>query len=333
MFLSICIPTYNRPENLRNCINSIFIQKNINRKNFEVCVSDNCSKENISKILQPFKKKINIKYIRNKKNIGFAMNVLNVSMMAKGEFIWFLGDDDGGKQHSISYLINLIKKNKSIDFYFINSFYLKKSYLDNFPKPFNIKYLPKKMIAHSLQKKNKIVKFFDLIDHRVCFDYLLGFYVNSFRRELWNKNLNVIDKKMMKAPGTWSTFDNTCFFIKIFCAAFKDSKAYICAKPLSINLSGVREWGDLYPFVEIVRLPEALDYYRSKGLNFIQYIYTKNYSLRNFFNYFAKIIIGGKKNGLHYINFKKHFLKNLIYPNAWISIFYFIFRKLKNIKL
>ncbi len=333
MFLSICIPTYNRPEDLKNCINSIFIQKNVNRKNFEICVSDNCSKTNILKILKPFKKKLNIRYRRNKKNLGFAMNVLNVSMMAKGKFIWFLGDDDLVNQNSISYLLNLIKKNESIDFFFINSFYLDKSYLNKYPKPFNTKYLPKKMKAISPQKKNKKVDFFDLIDHRVCFDYLLGFYVNAFKRDLWNKNLNVIDKKMMRVPGTWSTFDNTCFFIKIFCAAFKNSKAYICAKPLSINLSGVREWGDLYPFVEIVRLPEALDYYRSKGLNLKQYIYSKNYSLRNFFNYFAKILIGGEKNGLHYINFKNHFLKNLIYPNAWISIFYFIFRKLKKISI
>ena len=84
------------------------------------------------------------------------------------------------------------------------------------------------------------------------------------------------------------------------------SKAYFCSKALSVNLSGVREWIDLYPFVEIVRLPEALDYYRSKGLGFFKYIYTKNYSMRNFFNFF-KILINGKKGGLHYINFKNHF--------------------------
>ena len=104
----------------------------------------------------------------------------------------------------------------------------------------------------------------------------------------------------MKTPGTWSTFVNTCFFIKVFCAAFKDSQAFLCAKPLSVNLGGVREWGKLYPFVEIVRLPEALDYYRSKGLKFSQYIYTKNYSMRNFFNYFFKIFIGGEEMGLQY---------------------------------
>ena len=329
MLLSVCIPTFNRPLSLANCLNSLYHQKNINRKDFEVCISDNSSKYNIAKVIRPFKKKLNIRFQKNKKNIGFAMNVLKVSLMAKGKFIWFLGDDDLVVNNSISYLTKLIKKNLKIDFYFINSFCLDKSHLENYPKPFNIKFLPKNMKTLSPLKKNRETSFFGLIDHRVCFDYLLGFYVNAFRRDLWNKNLNVIDKKLMRVSGTWSTFDNTCFFIKIFCSAFKNSKAFICAKPLSVNLSGIREWSALYPFVEIVRLPEALDYYRSKGLNLWQYIYTKNYALRNFFNYFLKILIGGKKSGLNYIDFKDHFIKNLIYPNAWLSIFYFIARKVK----
>ena len=86
---------------------------------------------------------------------------------------------------------------------------------------------------------------------------------------------------------------------------------------------------DLYPLVEIVRLPEALDYYRSKGLGFFKYIYTKNYAMRNFFNFFLKILIKGEKAGLHYINFRKHFLKNLVYPYAWLSVFFFAFRTFK----
>ena len=329
MLLSICIPTYNRPEDLKNCINSIYKQKGVDKKNFEICISDNCSKFNILKIINPYKKKINIRYRRNKKNLGFAMNVLNVSLMARAEFIWFLGDDDLLTKNSLSYLIGLIKNNKKTDFFFLNSNHLNKSFLEKFPKPFDIKNLPRKMKTLSPVKNNRKVEFFQLIDHRVCFDYLLGFYVNAFRADLWKNNLHVLDKKKMKAPGTWSTFDNTCFFIKVFCAAFKNSKAFLCAKPLSVNLGGVREWSKLYPFVEIVRLPEALDYYRSKGLKFSQYIYTKNYSMRNFFNYFFKIFIGGKKMGLQYVNLRKHFFRNLIYPNAWFSIFYFFSRKLK----
>ena len=86
----------------------------------------------------------------------------------------------------------------------------------------------------------------------------------------------------MKDVKPWSNFENTCFFIKIFCEAFSNSKAYLCAKPLSVSLYGVREWSNLYPFIEIVRIPEALDYYRSKGLGFFKYISAKNFALKIF---------------------------------------------------
>ena len=142
MLLSICIPTFNRPESLVNCLESLSKQKN--KKFFEVCISDNNSKKNIKNLIKPFKKKLNIRFKRNKKNIGFAMNVLNVSLMAKGEFIWFLGDDDLVTRGSIQYLLKLIKKNEKVDFFWVNSYYLDSSYLKRFPKPFDIKNLPKK---------------------------------------------------------------------------------------------------------------------------------------------------------------------------------------------
>ncbi len=326
MLLSICIPTYNRPEHLRNCLDSISQQ---NARDFEVCISDNASKSDITKIIKPFKKKFRIKYKRNKRNLGFAMNVLKVSLMAKGKFIWFLGDDDLLNKNSLNYLINLIKKNKKINFFWINSYYLDVSYLKKVSNNFDINNLPKNLKTHSPQKKDRILDFFDLIDHRICFDYLIGFYVNCFNRELWKKNLHVCNLKNMRDKKVWSNFDNTAFFIKVFCEAFGNSKAYFCSKALSVNLSGVREWTDLYPLVEIVRLPEALDYYRSKGLNFFKYVYTKNYSMRNFFNFFFKILINGDKAGISYISFTNHFLKNLIYPYSWLSIIFFVIRKSK----
>jgi len=326
MLLSICIPTYNRPENLKNCLDSIAKQV---CSDFEVCISDNASRVDIAKTIQPYKKKFKIRFKRNKKNLGFAMNLLNVSLMARGKFIWFLGDDDLLTKNSLNFLTKLIKKNKKINFFWINSYYLDVSYLKNFPKKFDINFLPKNLKTHSPQKKDKILNFFDLIDHRICFDYLLGIYVNCFNRKLWLENLHVCNLKNMKDKRVWSNLDNTAFFIKVFCEAFSNSKVYLCSKALSVNLSGVREWTDLYPLVEIVRLPEALDYYRSKGLGFFQYIYTKNYSMRNFFNFFFKILITGDKAGISYISFTSHFLKNLVYPYAWLSLIFFVIRKLK----
>ena len=93
---------------------------------------------------------------------------------------------------------------------------------------------------------------------------------------------------------------------------------------MSVNLSGEREWGEMYEFIEIVRIPELIDFYRSRGLSFVKYIYYKNYSLRNFSNYFFKIYFNSGKKGKHLINFNKHFLKNLIYPNVYISIVFLL---------
>lgn len=325
MLISICIPTYNRPKSLINCLNSLAVQTN---KNFEVCISDNCSDANIKKLIQPFKKKLIIRFNRNNKNLGFALNLLKVSKMSKSEFIWFLGDDDLLVNNAIAKLTNLIKKNKDSDFFWINSYYLNFEYLNKFPYPFHTKNLPLKMKRHSPQKKNRKLKFYDLIDPKISFDFLLGIFVCVFRSKKWHENLHVIDKKLIKDKRTWSNFENTCFFIKVFCSAFSRSDAFLCAKPLTVSLHGIREWGDLYPMVEIVRIPEALDYYRSKGLKFSKYFIAKNFALRNFFNYFIKILLNGEKMGLKYISMKKHFFPSLLFPNAWLSVIYYIFRKI-----
>ena len=325
MLISICIPTYNRTQSLLNCLNSLCLQTN---SNFEVCISDNCSDYNIDELIEPFKKKLKLKFSKNEKNLGAALNFLKVASMAKNEFIWFLGDDDLLKPNAVEHLSKLINGNKECDFFWVNSNHLSSKFLEKFEKPFDTKHLPEKMATLSSLKKDEKFMFFDLIKHRIAFDYLLGVFVCVFRRKGWENNLHIIDYEMIKDKSAWSNFENTCFHIKIFCEAFKNSRSYFCAEPLSVNLSGIREWGNIYPLVEIVRIPEALDYYRKKGLNFFQYVYEKNYSLRNFFNYFFKISINGDKMGLNYINFKKHFFRNLIYPNAWLSVFYFIFRKM-----
>ena len=179
----------------------------------------------------------------------------------------------------------------------------------------------------SPKKNSQRLKFWDLIDHNVSFDFMAGNFVNIFRRKMWMDNVHVLDKKSINDKNSILSL----LHLKIHANAFRKSLCYFQAEPLSVNLFGLREWGNLYPLVEIVRIPEALDYYRSKGLGFFQYIYAKNYALRNFFNYFFKILINGDKMGLNYIDFKKHFFRNLIYPNAWLSIFYFIFRKIASI--
>ena len=186
MKLSICIPTYNRPHHLENCLNSILISnKKVKNFDFEVCVSDNGSKHNIKKIVNKFNKKFDIKFHKFKRNLGITTNFLKSVEMATGEFVWTIGNDDLLMPHTLKSIKNLLKNNDDIDYFFINSFNLKYDYLENFPKPFDTNFLPKKMEKFSnFSSKSKKLKFWELIDPKVSEDFLLGMFLSMFKKKL-----------------------------------------------------------------------------------------------------------------------------------------------------
>tara|TARA_Y100001970_G_C14258241_1_gene877276 strand:- start:11716 stop:12729 length:1014 start_codon:yes stop_codon:yes gene_type:complete len=331
--LSICIPNFNRLDCLENCLESILISSNnVKDFKFEVCISDNNSDQDPINIVNKYNKKFKIIYYRNKKNLGFALNAIQTLKISTGKYAWLIGNDDLILPNTLSDLENIFNNNNDTDYFFINSYYLNSKYLNNFSHPFNTAELKNiDMTELSKSKKNQSARFWDIIDPEVSWEFLIGIFLSIFNREKWLNGLDCIKLEDIKDTRVWSTFDNTCLNAKIISSVFKNEKCYICSKPLSVNLIGEREWVGLYEFVEIVRIPELLDFYRSEGLNFWKYIYCKNYSLRNFFNFFTKIFIYGEKAGRNYVSFSKHFLKNLIYPYAWLSIIFFAIRSLKKI--
>ena len=131
MLLSICIPTFNRSKQLDNCLNSILIS-GFNNDNFEVCISDNNSHDDTKFTVDKYKDKLNINYSKNSENIGFARNAINVVNMAKGKYSWILGDDDLILPQTIDKLELILRENKDVNFFFVNSFYLDSKYLYDF---------------------------------------------------------------------------------------------------------------------------------------------------------------------------------------------------------
>tara|TARA_B100002052_G_C15801175_1_gene561179 strand:+ start:120 stop:1121 length:1002 start_codon:yes stop_codon:yes gene_type:complete len=328
MLLSICIPNFNRSRCLNNCLNSILISKENSNIKFEVCISDNCSGENIEKVVENYSKNLDIKFKKNQKNFGLGKNFLSAVSMAQGDYVWLLGNDDLILPETLKKMEKLINENKNLDFFFINSFNLSSDIVFKSSQPFDTRNLPKNMERFSKSRQDKIINFFELIDPKISFDFLLGAYLSVFRRKKWEANIDVINKKDLEKEGTYSTFDNTCPHVKIFSKAFSKSKAYVNSEPLSVNLFGEREWSDLYPFVEAIRIPQALDCYLKNGMSKKRYFYCKNYSLKNFLPSVIKIILLGKKGGINYIKFKSNILRNLIYPNFYLSPINFFLRKI-----
>jgi len=89
--ISVIIPTYNRKNELRICLNSLCEQS---FKNFEVIVSDDGSTDNTIEVINEFKELLDLKYIQDVNFGGPARPRNNGLKLANGEFIAFLDSDD-----------------------------------------------------------------------------------------------------------------------------------------------------------------------------------------------------------------------------------------------
>jgi glycosyltransferase involved in cell wall biosynthesis len=325
--LSICIPTYNRAAHLRNCLRSIALNPPTAREAVEICVSDNCSPDDTGEVVREAGAELEIKYHRNARNIGIPGNFLNVVAMASGEFAWLLGDDDLLLPDTLGRLLATLAAHPAADFFFVNSYHLSTSHVLSYPQPFDTANLPRQMARFSQWPGSGELPFLDLIDPRRSFDFLGGMYLSVFRRKLWQANVDALDPGAVRDSRTFSHFDNTFPHVKIFAAAFARSRAYFNADPLSVCLTGAREWTPMYPLVKSVRLVEALEEYRRQGLGFWRYWRCRNFALKNFVPDLVSMFVHRRQSGFAYVNPLKLILSNCLYPNFYISVLAFVVRK------
>ena len=328
--LSICIPTFERAKHLNNCLNSILLAKKAHGFEYEICISDNGSTDNTEVIVKDYIDKLPIKYSKNSNNLGIPRNFLKVVSIANGEFAWLLGDDDLLMPDVFLQIANLFERNQTCDFFYINSNHLTTEYVFNHNQPFDTKNLPITMIPVSKYKVTGPLPFIDLINPKISFDFLGGMFHSIFKRKNWVNNQDILDSEAIEDMNTFSHFDNTFPHVKIFSKAFANSNAYFLAKPLSVCLSGAREWSPMYPFVHSVRLVEALDEYRKNGLPFIKYLWCRNFALNSFIPDFVSMYIFRDVSGFKYIKPLKLILNNCIFPNFYFSIIFYLKRKIRN---
>ena len=97
ILLSICIPTFNRPQYLKVAVESVLAQIDpTNSSKVEIVISDNSLSDESQVVIEELKKRENasIKYYKNEHNVGFDGNCLLAVERASGRYAWLLGDDD-----------------------------------------------------------------------------------------------------------------------------------------------------------------------------------------------------------------------------------------------
>lgn len=330
MKLSICIPTFNRSRHLANCLNAIIQSASKADGDFQICVSDNASTDDTEGVVRSVQGAIPIKYVRNKVNIGAARNYLNAVAMADGDFVWLVGDDDLLLPSAIDRVLRMIDENGDIDYFCVNAFHLTTDYVQSFPHPFDMAKLPEHMEPFSSWPNTGKVQFLDLIDPKVSFDFLGGIFLSVFKRDKWMSSAHVVDTAACAGDGEFASLDETFPHIKIFAKAFSNSNAFFCAQPLTVCLTGAREWAPKYRFIRSVHLVSALGEYRKNGLSRAQYHRCKNFALRTFLPDLAYMFVHRKTSGISNVRPLRVFLQNCLYPNTYLSIGYHVVQKMKS---
>ncbi|MCX6769957.1 MAG: glycosyltransferase family 2 protein [Candidatus Micrarchaeota archaeon] len=120
--LSICIPTFNRAKYLDRLLASISKASAGLVGSFEICISDNCSVDDTRSTVKRWKNKLPIIYCRNNRNIGFDANIVKVAQLARGDYIWFFGDDDVLAENALGGLIENLEmaKRNGISVIYVN---------------------------------------------------------------------------------------------------------------------------------------------------------------------------------------------------------------------
>ncbi|MCK4914467.1 MAG: glycosyltransferase family 2 protein [Planctomycetes bacterium] len=108
--VSVGIPTYNRPDGLRQTLKCVTSQ---NYKNLEIIVSDNCSpgRETQDVVREFADKDARVKYYRQEKNEGAAFNFKFVLEKATGEYFAWIADDDEWKESYIEKCLEKLTNN------------------------------------------------------------------------------------------------------------------------------------------------------------------------------------------------------------------------------
>lgn len=117
--LSIGIPTYNRAPFLRILLDSLAAAIPPGEERVQVWVSDNNSADDTEEIVAQFQGRLpDLRYTRNKTNIGAEGNLLALAEKCDGTYLWLIGDDDVVCPESIKLLLDAL--NTAPDYLVLN---------------------------------------------------------------------------------------------------------------------------------------------------------------------------------------------------------------------
>jgi len=107
-FLSVVIPTYNRPMELTRTLKVLLPQARV--LGVPVCILDNACPIGVEHVMESFQEFSDlVKIIRNPVNIGANANLCRCFEICESEWMWMLGDDDIPDEECLQKILEELK--------------------------------------------------------------------------------------------------------------------------------------------------------------------------------------------------------------------------------
>ncbi len=290
--LTIYVPTYNRHDKLKYCLDIISREIIGFEDRVLVFVSNNGSSDGTRAYLESLDHTW-LRIRHNEENVGSTQNILYCfNLPFETEFVWPVGDDDYLMPNSLSGILSIIHRYPTADYIFCNTTAFRHQQSTEILK----KYLATGSIEGGIPKSRKytgttLVDFEQLIDPDIA-DTLLGeLMVHCFRqssiqfdiKELTGLNPDTADWDNLDFESAGKlTHPHTLPFLRCFTAK---TKAVYCDVPRTFNFWGSAGWLVNYDHIFPIGLLFLISQYKERG-------FISDEKLINLLNYYYSIMRG-----------------------------------------
>ena len=266
--LSIVIPTYNGSATIGETLDSIVPQI---EEGVEVVISDNASTDNTPEIVKQYETRSdNIRYYRNSGNIGGDRNFDMGVRRSRGDYVWFICDDDKILAGGIRKVLDVILNHQNLALMFVNCSVWNRDFTKCYEE-------------RSLPRDNDI-----LYDNADDYFQLIGAWAGIYPTM-------VVNRRLWIETGN-TPFDDTGW--GVFCRLFymlPGRSAYVISTPYALFRDGSSRHHKDGAFYEmLICLVRLINTLPDKGYS----ITTHRKLLSNILRHLPRTIAGEKVQGL-----------------------------------
>lgn len=181
--LSVCIPTFQRPDLLEACLATVLPQTQPFGDEVECVISDNASADETEAVITRYAEQFPLRHFRNDTNIGILGNITKVvTERARGEYVLLIGDDDTLIAGAVERIVNQLREEPAPAMVALNVGFLPQ---DSRPSPAELRGGVRLAPAHCLRAGMPSGRYsFEQLLTGPCADFTASYSV-ILRRQAW----------------------------------------------------------------------------------------------------------------------------------------------------